>query len=589
MHDPSTKHGAVASAAVPRAAAEEFDTVAKSLFETVRSSRLMDPVRGTALWNAARAARDSLARSSRDTKNYARSSHSTRSVPSETLGPEIITWRNVHWRQVPAMLDREAYVRNFELVTAVLDRQDIGWWWVDAVGHRGRRVVAVALEDAPRVRSAFVVAARASDHGAAWRITDALSKSSHYALAGHVSWDSGLGDSRAWRIAEVLTFEGHSRDLGLSYGCDIEFWEFDPVRRRSIAPRENRASRVLDERSARLVNAERDGRRVRVPEVLEQPMLEDVLFPIDVVYTWVDGADPEWLARKAEATGGPAPQEALHEEAFDPARFRSRDELKFSLRSIDDFAPWVRHIFLVTDRQVPEWLDTENPRISIIDHRDIFPDDGRLPVFNSNAIISRLHHIPGLSEHFIYMNDDVMLTRPVTPGQFFTGSGIALLSHSNNRRPFIEASVENEPHLNLTANIRRLMLDSTGRNVSRAIKHTPHPMLRSVLYELEETFQKAYDTTTRSRFRHHDDIVADQLYHYYSQATARAVPGRLQYTYLNILDDSFVRVFNGFAKKRDRDAMCVNDAPVPGATPIDDEFILNFLADYFPAPSQFEK
>lgn len=529
-----------------------------------------------------------MARSGRDTQNYARSSHSTRSVPAETLGPEIVTWRNVHWRQVPAMLDRDVYARNFDLVTAVLERQGIAWWWVDTVGHRGRRVIAVALEDSPLVRSTFVEAARASDHGAAWRITDALSKGSHYALAGHVSWESGLASSRTWRIAEVLTFDGHTRDLGLSYGCDIEFWEFDTARRRKIAPRENRAARTLDEESARLVHAERAGEKVQVPRAFEQPMLDDVLFPIDVVYTWVDGADPEWLARKAEAAGESALQ-ALHEEAIDPARFRSRDELKYSLRSIDDFAPWVRHIFLVTDRQVPLWLNPDHPRITVIDHREIFPDDDRLPVFNSNAIISRLHHIPGLSEHFLYMNDDVMLTRPVNSGQFFTGSGIALLSHSNNRRPFIDASVENEPHLNITANIRRLMVDSTGRNVSRAIKHTPHPMLRSVLHELEETFEDTYERTTRSRFRHHDDIVADQLHHYYAQATARAVPGRLQYLYLNVLDDSFIPVFNGFAKKRDRDAICVNDAPVPGATPIDDQYVHDFLDDYFPAPSQFEK
>src|SRR5699024_12747786 len=90
-------------------------------------------------------------------------------------------------------------------------------------------------------------------------------------------------------------------------------------------------------------------------------------------------------------------------------------------------------------------------------------------------------------------------------------------------------------------------------------------------------------------FRYHDDIVADQLHHYYAQATARAVPGRLGYVYLNVLDDSFLPVFNGFAQKRDRDAMCVNDAPVPGATPIDDGFVQRFLDDFFPAPSQFER
>ena len=110
-----------------------------------------------------------------------------------------------------------------------------------------------------------------------------------------------------------------------------------------------------------------------------------------------------------------------------------------------------------------------------------------------------------------------------------------------------------------------------------------------MLFELEERFPEAYDRTTRSKFRHHDDVVADQLHHYYAQATARAVPGSLGYVYLNVLDDSFLPVFNGFAKKRDRDAMCVNDAPVPDATPIDDDFVTQFLDDFFPARSAFER
>lgn len=562
--------------------------MAKNSFERVRSSRLMDPVRGTPAWDAARALRASAAQLGSGASRFASVARSTRSVPRRARGPEIVTAQNMHWRQVPARLDREVYDHNLELVVSVLESHGIPWWWVDGVGHRGRRVIAVHRGSAPAVRAALVDAARSSAHGAAWRITDALVPRPHYALAGHVDWAGGLESSGVWRIAEALTFAGRARQLGLAYGCDIEFWETDPDDGTMTAPRENRGARILDAEAARLVPAERQGRPVRTPAVFEQPMLEDVLFPIDVVYTWVDGADPAWLARKAAALGESAPPQ-LHAEATDPARFRSRDELMYSLRSLDDFAPWVRHIHLVTDGQVPSWLDTDNERLTVVDHRDIFPDDDRLPVFNSNAIISRLHHIDGLSEHFIYLNDDVMLTRPVLPEQFFTASGIALVSPSNNRRPFIEPSVAHEPHLNLTANIRRLMQDATGRNVSRAIKHTPHPMRRSVLYELEETFAEAYEATTRSRFRHHDDIVADQLHHYYAQATARAVPGRLGYVYLNVLDDSFLPVFNGFAQKRDRDAMCVNDAPVPGATPIDDGFVQRFLDDFFPAPSQFER
>lgn len=558
-----------------------------SPFERLRASHLLDPVRGTFVWNEARRLRDGARALGGRYRDTTQSAHSTRDIPIEARGPELELVKGIYRRVVPAVLDREVYRRNFELLTSVLDGAGIEWWWVDSVGHRGRRVVAVAEDYRREVGSALVAAARGTSTGGAWRITDALSRSAHYALAGHVEWESGLRESGVWRVAEVCAFEGHERTLGLSHGCDLEFWVTDEVAGTVTAPRENRAAKILDCAEALLINAERDGRTVQIPAVLDQLMLEDITFPIDVVYTWVDGADPTWLARKAEASGeGATP--ALHAEATDPARFRSRDELRYSLRSLDDHAPWVRKIFLVTDQQVPSWLNTEDPRIEVVDHRDIFPDDGRLPVFNSNAIISRLHHIEGLSEHFLYFNDDVMLTRPVLPQQFFTASGIALVSPSNNRRPFVTPSVAHEPHLNLTANIRELMVGATGRTVARAIKHTPHPLLRSVLSELEEKFPEAYDRTTRSRFRQHDDIVADQLHHYYAQATGRAVPGTLGYLYLNVLDDSFVPVFNGFAEKRDRDAMCVNDAPVPGATPIDDEFVTQFLGDLYPAASSFE-
>src|SRR5699024_4682583 len=159
---------------------------------------------------------------------------------------------------------------------------------------------------------------------------------------------------------------------------------------------------------------------------------------------------------------------------------------------------------------------------------------------------------------------------------------------SNNRRPFVAPSVAHEPHLNLTANIRKLMVEATGRTASRAIKHTPHPMLRSVLYELEEKFPEAYDRTTRSRSQHHNDIIADQPHHYYAHATRRARQGTIVCLYLNALDGSFVPVFNGFAEKRDRDAMFVNDAPVPGAIPIDDDFETRFHERIYPAASSFE-
>ena len=89
------------------------------------------------------------------------------------------------------------------------------------------------------------------------------------------------------------------------------------------------------------------------------------------------------------------------------------------------YASWVRTIYLVTDGQVPHWLDTGHPRIRLVDHRQIFRDQSALPVFNSHAIESQLHHIDGLAEHYLYLNDDMFFGRPVEPELFFHGNGIA--------------------------------------------------------------------------------------------------------------------------------------------------------------------
>lgn len=190
------------------------------------------------------------------------------------------------------MLDRQVYSRNAELITAMLDAAGITWWWVDPIGHRGRRVIACHHRDALLVREALVQGSQSSDNPASWRITNALARRSHTPVTSVPEWaDLLTADDMAWRVGEVLVFEGTGRELGLGHGCDLEFWRTDP-HGRAIAPRENRAARILDEESSRLVVSERDGRTVRLPAAFDQTFIDDVTFPIDAVYTWVDGDDP---------------------------------------------------------------------------------------------------------------------------------------------------------------------------------------------------------------------------------------------------------------------------------------------------------
>lgn len=104
------------------------------------------------------------------------------------------------------------------------------------------------------------------------------------------------------------------------------------------------------------------------------------------------------------------------------SRFQDNSELQYSLRSIEKFAPWVRHIYIVTNGQIPGWLDLNHPRISIVEHKDIFRNQSHLPVFSSPAIEAHLHQIPGLSKKFVYLNDDVMFGTEVWPDDFYTHS-----------------------------------------------------------------------------------------------------------------------------------------------------------------------
>ncbi|EQC39180.1 hypothetical protein SDRG_03386 [Saprolegnia diclina VS20] len=145
--------------------------------------------------------------------------------------------------------------------------------------------------------------------------------------------------------------------------------------------------------------------------------------PIDAVYTWVNGSDPTWQQSKSHWLQRWSGRNATKDSASAENRFRDNDELRYSIRSLETYAPWIRRIFLVTDGQVPTWLDLSHPRITVVPHSDIFPNASHLPSFASPAIESHLDNIPGLAEYFLYFNDEVFLSAPVLPSDFMSPRG----------------------------------------------------------------------------------------------------------------------------------------------------------------------
>lgn len=154
--------------------------------------------------------------------------------------------------------------------------------------------------------------------------------------------------------------------------------------------------------------------------------------PVDIVITWVDGADPAHQKKRQHALEIQAISE---QEAIAPTRFNQVGEIDFCLQSIFKFAPWFRKIYIITDNQIPTILDklkntSLGERISIVDHSVIYQGyEHYLPTFNSLSIEAMMWRIPDLSEHFIYFNDDCMLLRPVSIEDFFLNNKLVLRGH----------------------------------------------------------------------------------------------------------------------------------------------------------------
>lgn len=151
--------------------------------------------------------------------------------------------------------------------------------------------------------------------------------------------------------------------------------------------------------------------------------------PIDAVISWVDGYDPIYQQKLREYC-----QEAsltLH-QVIQPTRIHQHNEIYYCLHGLKRFAPWLRHIYLLTNAQTPEALrafanTAFEKKIKLIDQNQLLKENGMTnPVFNSLSIEWLLYKIPGLSDNFLYLNDDFFIIRDVKPEDFFRNDCLVL-------------------------------------------------------------------------------------------------------------------------------------------------------------------
>lgn len=308
---------------------------------------------------------------------------------------------------------------------------------------------------------------------------------------------------------------------------------------------------------------------------------------IDLVYLWVNGNDPQWLAKRNACIGRTVKKSAVNCDG----RYADHDELKYSLRSIEKYAPWIHRIFIVTDNQIPTWLNTSSPKVRIVDHKEIMPPQS-LPCFNSNLIEHFLYKIPELSECFIYANDDMFINKPVTPEAFFATDGLPIIRF--NRRLFrkwtllFKEKIMKKPLSNYVRAIRNsaeLVEKRYGIYYGGKTHHNIDAYRKSDYQHTGEIFRNEIEATLTNHVRSANDIQRN-IYSYVPLANKRA---HLHYVTQKTSFRLHIQNKSHYKKLEQYNPLlfCMNDSEY--AEESDRIMAKNFLEKRFPEKSQFEK
>lgn len=273
---------------------------------------------------------------------------------------------------------------------------------------------------------------------------------------------------------------------------------------------------------------------------------------IDFVLTWVDDSDPAWIADKNKYDKN---------HSLPDVRIRDWEFLKYWFRSIEKFAPWVNKIHLVTWGHVPKWLNLDNPKINIVNHKEII-DEKYLPVFSTTAIELSLYRIPGLTDQFVYFNDDMFVNKNVVPEDFFVNGqpkdiglmspllpvkeGVAhivlndlqLINEYFNRTSYLKYATKFFNWRYGVNNFRSLILLPWNRIMGFYDQHLPLPLLKSRYQEVWNRFPVELNNTLSHRFRSNSDYSV-WLIRYWQLLTGEFMPRKLSFgKYYQIQDDN---------------------------------------------------
>lgn len=291
---------------------------------------------------------------------------------------------------------------------------------------------------------------------------------------------------------------------------------------------------------------------------------------MDAVITFVNGLDPEWRKLYFETTNKPILEK----------RYRDWGLLKFLLRGIEKYMPFIENVFLVVsgESQIPKWADTS--RLRIVLHKDIIPAK-HLPLFNSASIECFIHRIPGLSEQYVYFNDDMYPVQPCTEEDFFVDgkSTIGFKMHIYSRNLY-------KKHARFSDRLARVAAGKKPSPIFIRPQHICSPMLKSACEELES---KAGDTIDKSISTLREDYNYSQyLFLDYMRHTGRANNKGIPKKHFSMKVASAENIA-AFLRKPTAKMVCINDVQMSEEKYLRyRKTITEAFEDAFPAKSSFE-
>jgi hypothetical protein len=308
-------------------------------------------------------------------------------------------------------------------------------------------------------------------------------------------------------------------------------------------------------------------------------------FEVDAVYMWVDGNDPKIREKRLKYLG--MEQKKLDVQSAAKGRFYDNEELKYSFRSLEKYAPWIRKIFLITDAQVPKWFK-DNSKIEIVDHKDII-DEKYLPTFNSEVIDFNIHKIKGLADRFLLINDDMFFGRKVYKSFFFTKEGVPIKYLRRIRRKWLSRP-SSGMFYDIYKKCQKLIEEKFGEIPTTRFDHCITAYQKESFPKTINLFKEEVERTLTSRFRKEYDV-ARFLVDFYEIAVLGAKIKNVykRRNFYNIVvdlrEDTLYKL--SMIEKRRPYMFCLNDTEK--TTDKDREICGEFLEEVLSEKSSFEK